>query len=154
MLKLLTRSIALVAAVAMLSGCANGLWTSGDTGAVLGGVAGGALGHQIGGGFGKTLATVAGGTAGSILGRRVGQRMTRNDRSRFSNTLASNRAGQTRRWASNAGNGHYQVTPVGSNYRRDKRTCREFRMQVQVEGRPEHINGTACRQPDGSWLMQ
>src|SRR5699024_1883386 len=141
--------------MALLSGCANGLWTSGDTGAVLGGVAGGALGHQIGGGFGKTLATVAGGTAGSNLGRRVGQRMSRNDHAPFSNTLASNRAGQTRRWtSSNADSDRYQVTPVGSDYQHDNRTCREFRMQVQVDGRPEHINGTACRQPDGSWLMQ
>lgn len=146
--------VAMLAIVALASGCAQRSWTGGDTGAVLGGVVGGAAGHQIGGGSGKTLATVAGAIAGSVLGRRLGRNMSGTDRNRFGSTLAANGVGNTSHWTNNNTRDSYQVTPTSDNYTRNNQTCRKFRMRANVEGRKDHVNGTACRQPDGTWVVQ
>jgi surface antigen len=29
--------------------------------------------------------------------------------------------------------------------------CRDFTVNGTVEGKPETVTGTACRQPDGTW---
>jgi len=154
MSKPITLTVILIAAIALLGGCANGEWTAGDTGSILGGVAGGAAGHQIGGGSGKTIATVAGAIAGSILGRRLGNKMSQRDRQQFGHALAGNSTGQTDSWSNSQTNNHYTVTPTSDSYQHDNRTCREFRMKAEVNGQPDHVTGTACRQPDGSWVIQ
>ncbi|MSP48929.1 MAG: hypothetical protein EXQ95_06340 [Alphaproteobacteria bacterium] len=33
------------------------------------------------------------------------------------------------------------------------RYCREFQQTVEIGGRSEQAYGTACRQPDGAWLV-
>lgn len=152
--KSITLLVAMVAAMALLSGCANRNWTGGDTGAVLGGVVGGAVGHQIGSGSGQTIATVVGAIAGSVLGRRLGRNMSGRDRQLFGSTLATNSTGQTHHWSNSATNNDYWVTPTSSTYDAGNRTCRKFRMRAQVNGQPDTVTGTACRQPDGSWVVQ
>lgn len=144
--------IALVATMALLSGCANRAWTGGDTGAVLGGVVGGALGHQVGSGSGQTIATVVGAIAGSVLGRRLGRNMSGQDRQLFGSALATNATGQTQHWSNR--NDSYWVTPTSSTYSTGNRACRKFRMKAQVNGRTDHVTGTACRQPNGTWVVQ
>jgi len=146
--------VALLATVALTAGCAQRNWTGGDTGAVLGGAAGAAVGHQFGSGSGQTLATVAGAIAGAVLGRRVGQNMSNSDRNRFGSTLASSPAGNTNYWTNERTNDSYWVTPTSSNYTANNRTCRKFRMQANIGGRNDYVNGTACRQPDGTWVVQ
>lgn len=153
-----TLLVAMVAALTMLAGCANrswnDSWNAGDTGAVIGGVTGAAVGHQFGGGSGQTIATVVGAIAGSILGRRLGRNMSQNDRQLFGNTLASGAPGNTNYWTNDRTNDSYWVTPTSSTYTANNRVCRQFRMQANIEGRNDYVNGTACRQPDGSWVVQ
>jgi len=43
------------------------------------------------------------------------------------------------------------ATDPGAPYRTD--TCREYQSTTQINGRPQQVYGTACRQPDGSWRV-
>lgn len=153
MTRMLSFFTALALSMAMLGGCANGNWDSGDTGTVLGGVAGGAAGSQIGSGKGNTIATVVGAVAGAALGRRVGQNMGQDDRRRFGNALETNNTGNTSTWNNPDSNERYAVTPTNT-YRSNNRPCRDFKMDVTVNGKPDTVTGTACRQPDGTWKTQ
>jgi len=153
MTKMMTFFAALALSMAMLGGCANSDWGSGDTGTVLGGVLGGAAGSQVGSGQGKTIATVIGAVAGAALGRRVGQNMGQDDRRRFGNALETNQTGNTTSWSNPDSNERYAVTPTNT-YQSNDRPCREFTMDVTVNGQPDTVNGTACRQADGTWKTQ
>ncbi|MES1926714.1 RT0821/Lpp0805 family surface protein [Salinisphaera sp. T31B1] len=151
----MTKTISLVAAMllsmATITGCAN--WQNSDTGTVLGGVAGGALGSQIGSGTGTTIATVVGTLAGAALGNRVGSRFDQRDRNQFGTALESNQTGNTSTWTNPDTNNNYSVTPTNT-YNSGSQPCRNFTMNANVDGKPEKVNGTACRQSDGTWKVQ
>lgn len=147
--------VAMSASLMLLSGCANQRWTRGDTGAVLGGAATAAVAHEVSeGSSNQTIYTAAGAIVGAILGRRLGRSMTNQDRQRFGRTLATNSAGQTNYWSNSSTNNTYRVTPTSGTYKTGNRTCRQFKMRATVNGQPDHVTGTACRQPDGSWVVQ
>jgi len=153
--KSMTLLVALFASTTLFVGCAGNNWTGGDTGAVLGGALGGIAGHQIGGGSGKTIATVAGAVVGSMLGRRVGNSMSRRDRNRFGRALETNEAGESSTWSNESSQDRYEVTPTSQIYQAENsQPCREFTMDAMVDGQPDQVTGTACRQPDGSWVIQ
>lgn len=149
------KSLTLLGATALLvtsiSGCAN--WQNSDTGTVLGGVAGGALGSQIGSGTGSTIATVVGTLAGAALGNKVGQRFDQKDRNQFGSALESNQTGNTSSWSNPDTNNNYSVTPTNT-YQQGNQPCRNFTMNANVNGQPDKVQGTACRQPNGSWKVQ
>jgi surface antigen len=151
----MTRTVSFISAlalsVALLGGCAS--WSSGDTGTVLGGIAGGAAGSQIGSGSGTTIATVVGTLAGAALGRRVGNNFGQKDRREFGSALESNSTGNTSNWTNPDTNSDYSVTPTRT-YQQGDRPCREFTMNANVNGKPEKVTGTACRQSDGTWKVQ
>lgn len=151
MKKSLTLLGATALVVASISGCAN--WQNSDTGTVLGGVAGGALGSQIGSGTGSTIATVVGTLAGAALGNRVGQNFDRKDRNQFGSALESNQTGNTSSWSNPDTNNNYSVTPT-KTYQQGNQPCRNFTMNANVNGQPDKVQGTACRQSDGSWKVQ
>lgn len=142
---------ATVLVVSSISGCAN--WQNSDTGTVLGGVAGGALGSQIGSGTGSTIATVVGTLAGAALGNRVGQHFDRTDRRQFGSALESNQTGNTSNWTNPDTNNTYSVTPTNT-YQSGGQPCRNFTMNANVSGQPDKVQGTACRQSDGTWKVQ
>ncbi|MDA3920674.1 MAG: RT0821/Lpp0805 family surface protein [Salinisphaera sp.] len=152
MIKSLSLIGAVVLAVSSISGCAN--WSNSDTGTVVGGAAGGALGSQIGGkGAGRTIATVVGTLAGAALGNRVGGHFDNRDRNQLGSALESNQTGSTSSWTNPDTNNNYSVTPTRT-YEQGNQPCRNFTMNANVNGKPEKVNGTACRQPDGTWKVQ
>lgn len=153
--KSVTLLAALLVSLALLSGCANRAWTAGDTGAVVGGVATAAVAHELAeDSSNQAIYTVAGAVLGSILGRRVGRSMSGHDRRLFGRTLATNSAGQTNYWSNDYTNDSYWVTPTSSTYTAHNSACRQFRMKANIDGRPEYVTGTACRRPDGTWVVQ
>lgn len=151
MIKITSLFAGMTLAVALLGGCAN--WSSGDTGTVLGGIAGGAAGSQIGSGSGTTIATVVGTIAGAALGRRIGENFGQRDRREFGHALESNPTGNTSSWTNPDTNDSYSVTPT-QTYSQGDQPCREFTMKANVNGKPDTVRGTACRQPDGTWKVQ
>lgn len=136
-----TSLVTVVVGTSMLAspGCA----TKRETGAVAGAVGGAAVGGLVGGETGALVGAALGGVAGYATGRA----MEEQDRRQVVYALEANRPVH---WT-NPNTGYaYQVEPTRTvSY--DGRQCRQFRMFAEVDGRPENVYGTACRQPDGAW---
>ena len=149
------RSIATVLAVsAVLAGCGANGPTREDTGMVLGGVAGGIVGNQIGKGRGNTLATVAGVVVGGIVGSQIGRGMDERDRVLAQEAeyeaLERGNSGVARQWR-NPDNGRYGEIVPSKPYKRGTADCRDYTHTIYMDGRPQQMRGTACRNPDGTW---
>lgn len=131
------------ASLATQAGCA----TKSGTGAAGGAVGGAAVGGLIGG----TEGAIVGAALGGILGYGVGRHMEEQDRRRMAYAIEANQPVQ---WQNPETGYQYQVQPTRTYYQDDGRQCRSFRMLAEVDGRPDELNGVACRGPDGSWQMQ
>jgi surface antigen len=138
------RCIAVVVLIlsVFLGSCA----TKQQTGTVVGGTAGGALGYAIGGGPGLVIGALAGGVVGNV----VGHEMDKDDRARAAAALEANRQME---WENSRTGSRYEVTPTGTRYQ-EGRECRDFQMTSYVDGKPDEVNGVACRRADGGWELQ
>ena len=126
-------------------------------GTLLGAALGGLLGSQIGSGTGNKVAIGAGVLAGGLLGNKVGKSMDCRDieyhNSTAQKSFETQRTGTTSEWA-NPDSGHSgTITPVQTFQRSDGVYCRDFQQTISVDGETELANGTACRQPDGTWKI-
>jgi surface antigen len=149
------RSIALTAAlVAALvgTGCSNNQ----DAGTVVGAITGGIIGNQFGKGGGRVAATLAGAVVGGIVGNEIGRSLDERDRelARQAEFDAWERGPprQPVRWR-NPDNGRYGEVIADDYYYRGSSRCRDFIHKVYIDGRPQAMRGTACRNPDGTWTQ-
>jgi surface antigen len=126
-----------------------------DTGLLVGAAAGGLLGNAAGRGRdGKILSTVAGAFIGGIVGNEIGRSMDKQDRILAQqaelSALERGRSGERTEWK-NPDNGRYgEVIPL-EPYRRGQQDCRDYTHKIFIDGRPQAMRGTACRNPDGTW---
>ena len=152
------RSIAVAAvgltAAFMLNGCSANGPNHADAGTVLGGVAGGLVGNQIGKGRGNVLATVAGAVVGGIIGSEIGNKLDQRDRQLAQeaefDALERGMSGAPRKWR-NPDNGRYGEIVPSKPYKKGADDCRDYTHTIYIDGRPQQMRGTACRNPDGSW---
>ena len=121
-------------------------------GGLLGAAAGGALGAQVGRGDGRLAATAAGTVIGFLLGGEIGRTMDRVDQACAAQALERLSPNQVATWQGSNG-AVYRVEPTTAFDDRAGRLCREFRRTAIIDGRPEELYGTACRQADGSWRV-
>lgn len=149
-------TIYVLAALAALTvaGCGPGGLSKADGGTAVGAVAGGIIGNQVGSGTGKVLATVAGAFVGGVVGHTIGKSLDDQDR-RYAQeaelaALEDGRSGVSRTWR-NPDSGRYGEVVPQRPYRRGPRHCRDYTHTVFINGRPETMSGTACRNPDGTW---
>jgi surface antigen len=130
--------------------------TKQDGGTVVGAIAGGIIGNQFGKGSGKVAATLAGAVVGGIVGNEIGRKLDERDRvlAREAEFDAWERGPPRRpvRWR-NPDNGHYGEIIAEDDYERGGARCRNFVHRVWIEGRPQQMRGTACRNPDGTWTQ-
>jgi surface antigen len=145
----------LVAALAASLGLAA-CETKQDTGTLVGAVAGGIIGNQFGKGGGRAVATVAGAVVGGIVGNEIGRSLDQRDRelARQAEVDAWERGqpGRPVRWR-NPNNGRYGEIVADDYYDRGGSRCRNFVHKVWIDGRPQAMRGTACRNPDGTWTQ-
>jgi surface antigen len=125
-----------------------------DVGTGAGVLLGGVVGSQFGKGDGKILGAVVGAVAGGIIGNDIGRKLDQRDRilaqeAEFE-ALERGESGRPRRW-SNPDNGRYGDIVPQPPYQRAGRDCRDYAHTVYMEGRPQTLRGTACRNPDGTW---
>lgn len=125
-----------------------------DTGLAVGAVAGGILGNQIGKGSGRVAATAIGAVIGGIVGSEIGRSMDQQDRmlaqqAEF-DALERGQSGQSHQWR-NPDNGHYGEIVPTRPYKRGVADCRDYTHKVYIDGQPQAMKGTACRNPDGTW---
>lgn len=141
---------ALVCAALIIGGCA----TREDTGAGVGAVAGGLIGSSFGRGGGRVAATLAGAVIGGVIGSKIGRDLDERDRRLAEDAeydaLERGYSGRARVWR-NERNGNYGEIVPYRPYRRGDYDCRDYTHTVYVDGRPETMRGTACRNPDGTW---
>jgi surface antigen len=125
-----------------------------DAGLAVGAITGGLIGSKIGRGSGNVAATVVGAVAGGIIGSQIGRDMDRYDRRLAEEAeyeaLERGYSGRARVWR-NDRNGHYGEVVPSRPYRRGGYDCRDYSHTIYIEGRPQTMRGTACRQPDGTW---
>lgn len=123
-------------------------------GTLIGAAVGGLVGSQIGSGTGNKVAIGAGVLAGGFLGNNVGKSMDCQDQQYHYDTtqdaLETQKLGQSSAWT-NPDTGHSgNITPTRT-YTSEGQPCRDFTQTIHVDGEDEVVNGTACRQDDGSW---
>lgn len=145
-------AIAIAVCAAALAACETPP-TKETKGAVAGAVVGGVVGSTIGGGTGRAVAIAAGTIAGALIGGRIGQKMDEADRLKAAQALESTPTGQASSWKNPDTGDHYTMTPTRT-YETSAGPCREFSMAATVDGKPDKVNGTACRQADGSWKAE
>ena len=153
-------ALAIAAAMALtLGACSNNGGADGgvskaDGGLVGGAVLGGIVGNQFGKGSGKVLGTVAGALAGGIIGHDIGRQLDQRDRMLAQqaelDALERGEPDRPRRWR-NPDTGRYGDFTPGRPYRRAELDCRDYTHTVYIDGRPQAMRGTACRNPDGTW---
>lgn len=147
--------IAPLAAALLVAGCSgDGQITKQDTGLAVGALAGGILGNQVGSGSGKVLATVAGAVIGGIVGSEIGRSMDQQDKILAQQAelqaLERGQTGAAVPWR-NPDNGRYGEVVPSKPYRRGPSDCRDYTHTVYIDGRPQTMRGTACRNSDGTW---
>ena len=149
------RMLALCLAAALVAGCGEGVKQ--QVGAVMGAGLGGLAGSFVGDGRGQLLAVGVGTLLGSLVGNEVGKSLDRADRLAMAqaqhDALENGRSGSKTSWTNpdSTNSGEIVVEPAyqdGSG-----RFCRKFRQQVTVGGEMRVANGTACREPDGTWRL-
>ena len=151
-----TRFALVAITAAALAGCSgpNGGPNKSDGGLVLGGIAGGIVGNQIGKGRGNVLATVAGAVVGGMVGSEIGRNLDQRDRQLAQEAefeaMERGQSGVARQWR-NPDNGRYGEVVPSKPYKKGSNDCRDFTHTVYIDGRPQQMRGTACRNPDGSW---
>ena len=140
-----------------VSACANDPYSpKQDTGAVTGAIAGGALGALVGGrGAANRLAgAVVGAAAGGVLGGAIGASLDERDRQRAyaaeMEALESGAPGAPVGWRGERPTYYGTIVP-GPYYVSRGMRCRSYTHTVYIDGRPQAMRGTACRNPDGTW---
>ena len=156
---MLNFKVAIVAVAALaLGGCASGPDGGGPregAGTAVGAVTGALIGSAFGGGTGERIGgAIAGAAIGGLIGNRIGASMDEEDRRMaYEAEMAALEQGQVGApvgWR-NPGSGRYGNIVPGPVYVQRGSRCRSYTHTVYIQGRPEVVRGTACRNPDGSW---
>jgi surface antigen len=125
-----------------------------ESGLAIGAIAGGMIGNTVGGGRGRLAATAIGAMVGGIVGSEIGRSLDRRDRelARLAeyDALERGRSGERYEWR-NPDSGRYGEVIPDMPYKRGNMDCREYTHRIFVDGRPQAMRGTACRNPDGTW---
>lgn len=141
----------------VLTGCAPTMGPKESGGTIIGAGAGALLGSQIGSGSGQLVAVAIGTLAGALIGQGVGQSLDRADQLMMERNaqyaLESTRSNVATTWR-NPDTGNYgSITPIETYQTSRGQYCREYTQTIVVGGKAQQAYGTACRQPDGSWLI-
>lgn len=127
-----------------------------NTGTLLGAGTGALVGAAVaGGGTGNRLAGAAvGGLLGGLIGNRIGASLDDEDKRRAydaqMDALERGPSGAPVSWK-NPDSGRYGTIVPGPSYQESGRNCRQFTHTIYIDGRPQTVRGTACRNPDGTW---
>jgi surface antigen len=140
-----------LAALAMLGGL-GGCATQEQSGMLVGAVVGGVVGSHIGSGSGEVAATFLGTVIGANIGGSIGRQMDDSDRLRVSLVLQNVHTSVPARWANPRTRIVYTMVPTRT-YTAPTGPCRDYSVDALVDGRVERVTGTACLQPDGSWRV-
>lgn len=148
---------ALILLLFSLAACAPHMGPKETGGALLGAGTGALIGSQIGGGRGTLVAVAIGTLAGALIGQGVGQSLDRADQIAMQNNaqyaLEHTRTNTPTNWVNPDSGNSGSFTPVETFQNRSGQPCREYVQTVHIGGQRQQAYGTACRQPDGHWVI-
>jgi len=145
--------IAILLAICLfgLSACASNT-SKAQQGATLGALTGALIGSNVGE---RSWATaIVGAGAGLLLGYVVGNEMDKYDKSMVSRTLETRPSSTTNTWVNPDTGNRYAATPGAAYQGTQGQVCRPIQIESWMDGRREMVDARACRQPDGSWVLQ
>ena len=144
--------MAAVAIILMLltSGCATNT-SKGTSGAAIGAAAGAITGQAIGR---DTKGTLLGAAVGGLLGYIIGNEMDKYDQAQLNQVYETSPSHQRTQWVNPDTNRSYAVTPKPAYTQPSGQVCREAEILATVDGRPEKVVSTACRDNEGRWVIQ
>ena len=119
-------------------------------GAIAGGALGGLIGSRVGDGDGATVAVIAGTLIGMFVGSRIGRHMDELDERCIGQVLERAPDGQVVTWR-NPDTGAVLSAEPQRTFRQDGRYCRDYLASLQAAGDTRRLDGTACRDADGTW---
>ena len=94
-------------------------------------------------------------STGVLLGTPGGDRLNEGDKQQAYaaqlNALNDGAPGAPVSWR-NPDSGRYGTVVPGPYYEQQGRRCRSYTHSVFIDGHPETVRGTACRNADGSWM--
>lgn len=141
----------------LLVGCTQHMGPKEGAGSLFGATAGAVLGSNIGKGKGNVVAIAIGTLAGAMFGQEIGRSLDRADRIAMGQnaqySLEHTRSNETTRWDNPDSGNSGSLTPTRTYQQASGQYCREYRQTVMIGGQHQEAYGTACRQPDGSWLI-
>jgi surface antigen len=141
-------------ATVMISLAACGPGQKADGGLVGGAVLGGIVGNQFGKGSGRVLGTMAGAVIGGVVGHDIGRQLDDRDRELAQDAemeaFERGYAGRPHRWRNPNNNRYGEIVPM-ERYSRGGQDCRDYTHTIYIDGRPQAMRGTACRNRDGTW---
>lgn len=144
-------------ALAMVTGCTDGMGTKQTFGTLGGAATGAVIGSQFGKGDGRVAATAIGTLLGAFAGSEIGASLDRADQAAASQAM--NQAyvapvGQTIRWNNPQSGNNGAITTTRDGYSSAGSYCREYQQTITVGGRQQTAYGTACQNQDGTWQIQ
>ena len=123
-------------------------------GAVLGGAVGAVVGSKVGKGDERVITTVGGAVIGAVVGGAIGKSMEDADHACAAQAMEYAGFKQAVKWRSAQHDTIYTITPVGLLPPAGRGIeCRRYSMLTENAGMKEAVQGTACRQHDGSWRL-
>jgi surface antigen len=147
----------LVIGIFVAAGCSSHTGPKEGAGTLLGAAGGAIAGSNIGKGKGNILAIAVGTLAGALFGQEIGRSLDSADRVAMGQnaqySLEYNRSRETTSWHNPDSGNSGSLTPTRTYKNPDGQYCREYQQTVTIGGRDQQAYGTACRQPDGSWLI-
>lgn len=150
-------AIVLLTLLLILPGCAPNMGPKETGGTVIGAGTGALIGSQFGRGTGRVVAVAIGTLAGALIGQGVGQSLDRADQQAMERnaqySLEHTRTNQATTWVNPDTGNSGQIIPTRTYQTTEGQYCREYTQTVIIGGREEQAYGTACRQPDGTWLI-
>ena len=150
--------LVLLMAFAFLSvGCTQHMGAKEGTGTLLGATAGAVLGSNVGKGKGNVVAIAIGSLAGALFGQEIGRSLDRADRIAMGQNaqyaLEYTRSNEVTHWDNPDSGNSGSMTPTRTYQQAAGKYCREYRQMVMIGSEQQNAYGTACRQPDGNWII-
>ena len=141
----------------VLAGCAQPMGPKESAGTFLGATAGAIAGANVGKGTGNVLAIAIGTLAGALFGQEIGRSLDKADRIAMGQnaqySLEYSRTNETTNWHNPDSGNSGSMTPTRTYKNQTGEYCREYQQTVDIGGQKQRAYGTACRQPDGSWMI-
>ncbi len=149
-------AVTLLAGTLVLSACSRTTGEKETAGTLLGAIGGAVLGSTVGSGSGQIIATAVGGIIGMYLGNEIGASLDRADQAyalQAQQAAHEQPVGSTVTWNNPESGNHGSFTPFRDGQDQYGNYCREYQTTVTIGGEVQSAYGTACRQPDGSWII-